>query len=133
MEPSEAELLSPRLERIGQIAVNAHDIERATAFYRDVLGLGFLFPAGTMAFFDCGGVWLMLGIASSPDFDHPSSVLYFDVADIDATHRTLAARGVEFTSRPHLVHRDSTRHLYLAFFRDSEGNTLALRTWKAAS
>jgi predicted enzyme related to lactoylglutathione lyase len=86
-----------------------------------------------MAFFDCAGTWLMLGIASSPEFDHPSSILYFDVADIDATHARLAAQWVEFTSRPHLVHRDAARHLYLAFFRDSEGNTLALRCWKAAT
>ena len=119
-----------RLSKIGQIAVNAHDIERATAFYRDVLRVPFLFPAGTMSFFDCSGTWLMLGIASSPEFDHPSSVLYFDVDDIDAEYERLAARGVEFTSKPHFVHHQPDRSLFLAFFKDSEENTLALRSWK---
>jgi methylmalonyl-CoA/ethylmalonyl-CoA epimerase len=118
------------LARIGQIAVNAKDIDRATAFYRDVLKVPFLFPAGTMSFFDCSGTWLMLGIASSPEFDHPSSVLYFDVDDIDAEYQRLAGQGVEFSSKPHFVHKMPDRSLYLAFFNDTEGNTLALRTWK---
>jgi methylmalonyl-CoA/ethylmalonyl-CoA epimerase len=122
----------PQLAKIGQISINAHDIDRATAFYRDVLGVPFLFAAGTMSFFDCSGTWLMLGVASSPEFDHPSSILYFDVDDIDSEHQRLAAQGVAFPSKPHLVHREATRHLYLAFFHDGEGNTHALRTWKPA-
>jgi methylmalonyl-CoA/ethylmalonyl-CoA epimerase len=120
------------LGRIAQVAVNARSIDRATAFYRDTLGMTHLFSAPPkMAFFDCAGVWLMLGEAESEEFDHPSSVLYFEVADIDAAHRALAARGVEFRDSPHLVHRAPDWELWLAFFRDSEGNTHALRERRA--
>lgn len=118
------------LGKIGQIAVNAKDIERATAFYRDKLGMTLLFAAPPgMAFFDAGGTWLMLSIPSAPEFDHPSSILYFEVPDIRAAHQALTARGVEFRSEPHLLTRMGNRELWLADFRDSEGNTHALRSW----
>ena len=65
------------------------DVERATAFYRDVLGLPLLFTVPSMAFFDCGGVRLMLGTASSPEYDHPSSIFYFRVPDIQAGYQRL--------------------------------------------
>ena len=115
------------LDRIGQIAMNAHDVERATAFYRDVLGMRFLFAApGGLAFFDCGGIRLMLGRAESPEFDHPGSILYFKVDDIQAAHATLAGRGVAFREAPHKVASLADHDLWLGFFRDSEGNFLAL-------
>jgi predicted enzyme related to lactoylglutathione lyase len=111
---------------IGQIAVNAHDLPRAVRFYRDALGLSFLFEVSGMAFFDCAGIRVLLGPASSPEFDHPSSVLYFRVPDIRAAHAELAARGVEFVEEPNLVAKLPDHELWLAFFRDTEGNTLAL-------
>jgi predicted enzyme related to lactoylglutathione lyase len=117
---------SPGLSQIGQIAVNAYDTDRAIAFYRDTLGMTFLFQAGTLGFFDCGGVRLMLSPPESPEFDHPASVLYFKVADIQASHRTLVARGVTFIGEPHVIHRTPQYDLWMAFFKDSEGNTLAL-------
>jgi len=124
---------SAGLGRIGQIAVNAHDLERATAFYRDRLGLPFLFQVPGMAFFRCGDLTLMLGLPSEPEFDHPASILYFDVPDIDAAHRALVERGVSFRSKPHLVHREAEREMRLAFFVDTEGNTLALMSWTGAA
>ena len=114
------------LARLGQIAITVHDLDRATAFYRDVLGLPFLFRAPNLAFFDCGGVRLMLGLPERAEPDHPSSILYFSVADIDAAHAALAARGVSFTDRPHLIAKMPDHDLWMAFFTDSEGNTLAL-------
>ncbi|MEJ2204660.1 MAG: VOC family protein [Gemmatimonadota bacterium] len=114
------------LGAIGQIAVNATDIDRATTFYRDTLGLPHLFRAGTMSFFDCGGIRLMLGIAESPEFDHPSSILYFRVEDIAEAHSTLTERGVAFVHEPRAVHAAEDHDLWLAFFRDSEDNVLAL-------
>ncbi|MGE3888591.1 MAG: VOC family protein [Vicinamibacterales bacterium] len=114
------------LSTIGQISMNARDIARATAFYRDVLGLKSLFSAGTMSFFDCGGTRLMLGLPSGPEYDHPGSILYFKVDDIAAVHETLAGRGVNFKSAPHLVARLPDHELWMAFFGDTEGNTLAL-------
>lgn len=118
------------LSRIGQIAVNVQDLDRAVAFYRDVLQIKFLFAAPRLAFFDAGGTWLMLSPPEIPEFDHPASILYFDVDDIAAEHRRLKAKQVEFRTEPHAVHRDGTRELWLADFRDGEGNTFCLRTWK---
>jgi predicted enzyme related to lactoylglutathione lyase len=113
------------LGTIGQISMRAHDIERATAFYADTLGLRLLFRAGTLSFFDCGGVRLMLSLPE-PDFDHPGSVLYFKVDDIDAAHADLKSRGVEFIDAPHLIAKLPDHELWMAFFKDSEGNPLAL-------
>jgi methylmalonyl-CoA/ethylmalonyl-CoA epimerase len=117
---------STRLARISQIAVNAQDLERAVAFYRDALRLPLQFQVEGMAFFDCAGQRLMVGLPSAPEYDHPSSILYFEVDDIDATWTELLARGVEGRRAPFLVHQAEDHELWLAFFRDTEGNTLAL-------
>lgn len=115
------------LKQIGQIALNVRDVPRAVAFYRDVLGMQHLFDAGpTLSFFDCGGVRLMLGSASQPQFDHPGSILYYKVEDIGAAHQELLGRGVHFEQAPHLVARLPTHELWLAFARDTEGNLFAL-------
>lgn len=110
-----------------QISMNAHDIGRATAFYRDRLGVRLLFEVPPkMAFFDCGGVRLMLSLPEGAQYDHPGSILYFRVADIQEAHATLVARGVPFVTEPHLIARMPDHELWLADFSDSEGNTLAL-------
>jgi methylmalonyl-CoA/ethylmalonyl-CoA epimerase len=114
------------LTSIGQIAINVHDLERALAFYRDTLELRHLFTAGSLAFFDCGGVRLMLSPPEKPEFDHPGSVLYFKVAAIEEAYRELTGRGVSFIEGPHLIAKMPDHELWMAFFRDSEGNTLAL-------
>jgi methylmalonyl-CoA/ethylmalonyl-CoA epimerase len=115
------------LQRIRQIAIRVHDVPRAVRFYRDVLELPFLFEAGPkMAFFDCGGVRLMLSTAEEAEFDHPGSILYYLVDDIVATHRTLTERGVTFVDEPHLLARLPDHELWLTAFKDSEGNHLAL-------
>ncbi len=114
------------LAQIGQIAITAHDVDRATAFYRDVLGLRHLFRAGQLSFFDCGGVRLMLDKPEKPEFDHPSSILYFRVADIQATRARLAAGGARFVDEPHVIAPMPTYDLWMTFFRDSEDNLLAL-------
>lgn len=111
---------------VGQIAINAQDIDRATTFYRDALGLKHLFSVPKMAFFDCGGTRLMLSLPETAQFDHPSSILYFTVNDIQVMHEQMVARGVRFESPPHLVAPMKTHDLWMAFFVDSEGNTLAL-------
>jgi len=115
-----------RLDRIMQIAVNVKDVDRATAFYRDALGLKFLFSAPGLAFFDSGGVRLMLAKPERPDLDHPSSVFYFQVGNIEDAHRALDGRGVHFLTKPYVVHRAADYDLWLAEFRDSEENILAL-------
>ena len=119
-----------QLSTIGQIAMVVQDVPRATAFYRDRLGMRFLFEFPGLAFFDCGGVRLMLSRAEKPEFDHPGSVLYFKVDDIDAAHAELTARGVTFIDKPHLLAKLPDHELWMAFFSDSEGNTLALMNEK---
>lgn len=119
-------LESIRLTGIGQIAVNVRDVEGAVAFYRDALGLRFLFEVPGLAFFDCGGVRLMLSRPESGEFDHPSSVLYFRVADIRAAHGALAARGVAFRDGPHKIADMPDHELWMAFFEDGQSNVMAL-------
>ena len=121
----------PGLAAIGQIAVNATDIPRAVRFYRDSLGMRLLFEAPPkMAFFDASGVRLMLSLPETREFDHPGSVLYFRVDDIDASYSALSERGVNFLDKPHLIARMPDHELWMTFFKDSEGNTLALMAEK---
>ena len=121
-----------RLSAIKQVSMNARDLPRATAFYRDRLGVAHLFDAPpAMSFFDCAGVRLLLGVAEKPELAHPGSILYFGVEDIDAAHGELESRGVKFRARPHLAARTPGREVWIDFFDDSEGNTLALICEKA--
>ena len=109
---------------MGQIAVTVEDVERATAFYRDVLGVPFLFDAPGLAFFDLDGTRLML---SRPEGVGPSaSLLYFRTADIQASHEALLSHGVEFLEAPQVVHRTDSYELSIGSFYDSEGNVMAI-------
>jgi methylmalonyl-CoA/ethylmalonyl-CoA epimerase len=115
------------ITRLGQIAINVKDVERAASFYQDVLGLKLLFKAPPgLAFFDCGGVRLMLDRAEKSEFAHPSSILYFAVANIQDAHRSLKAKNVHFEDEPHIIAKMPTHDLWMTFFRDSEDNLLAL-------
>ena len=121
----------PGLAAIGQVAMNAHDIPRAVRFYRDALGMRLLFEVlPKMAFFDCAGVRLMLSLPEREEYDHAGSVLYFRVDDIDQAYTGFTERGVTFIDQPHLVARMPDHELWMTFFRDTEGNTLALMSEK---
>jgi methylmalonyl-CoA/ethylmalonyl-CoA epimerase len=131
---------------IGQITLTVQDIGRATKFYGETLGLPFLFRAPpALAFFDCGGLRLMLSEperkdggsgpggagraaqgAAPPAPGAPASVLYFRVDDIDAAHREISSRGAVFADQPHLIARMPDHELWMTFFHDPDGNTLAL-------
>lgn len=117
---------SPVLTGIGQIAINVKDLDRAVAFYRDVLGMRYLFPIPRAAFFDCGGTRLMLGLPETAEFDHAASVIYYRVTDIHATFARFSSNGVVFEGEPHLIARMPDHELWMAFFRDTEDNLLAL-------
>lgn len=115
------------IARLGQIQIRAHDVERAAAFYENVLGLALLFKAPPgLAFFDCGGVRLMLDHPERPEFDHAGSILYFAVPDIQSAYAKLKQSGVRFEDEPHLIARMPDHDLWMTFFRDSEENLLAL-------
>jgi predicted enzyme related to lactoylglutathione lyase len=115
------------LSAIEQIAVNAQDIERAVAFYRDKLGMKHLFTVPpNLAFFDCDGIRLMLSLPAKPEFDHASSIIYFRVDDILIAYAILSERGVQFEKKPIFVADMGTYDLWIGSFRDSENNLLAL-------
>ena len=115
------------ITRIGQIAINVKNVERATAFYQEKLGLTLLFKAPpSLSFFDCGGVRLMLQVPEKPEFDHPNSILYLSVPDIQATQSKLKQYEVGFEDEPHVIAKMPAHDLWITSFRDSEGNLLAL-------
>lgn len=114
------------LDRIGQIAIPVRDLERAIAFYRDDLGMRFLFQAPPgLGFLDCGGIRIMLDGAAA-DRAGQASILYYRVHDLDTAHRALRDRGITFEADPHLVARMPDHELWMAFLRDPDGNLLAL-------
>jgi methylmalonyl-CoA/ethylmalonyl-CoA epimerase len=115
------------LTRVLQIAVNVKDLKRAVAFYRDVLGLRFLFEAPPqLAFFDCGGVRLMLTVPETKEIALLSSMIYFQVGDIDATYARLSSAGARVLEKPVMIAKMSDHDLWLAAFYDSEGNMLGI-------
>lgn len=114
------------LSRIGQIAVSVKDLEQATAFYRDKLGMKYLFTANGMAFFDSGGMRLMLARLNDAATAHTNSVIYFKVDDIQEAYKTLSARGVRFEEQPELAAKTEKFNLWLACFKDPENNDLCL-------
>lgn len=115
------------ITRLGQIQMRAHDVDRAANFYQDVLGLKLLFKAPpNLAFFDCGGVRLMIDKPEKPEFDHSGSILYFAVPDIQAAHAKMKEHAVKFEDEPHVIARMPDHDLWMTFFRDSEDNLLAL-------
>ncbi|MDF1514935.1 MAG: VOC family protein [Anaerolineae bacterium] len=118
------------LSDIGQIAVTVQDLDLAIEFYREKLGAPFLFQVPNLAFFDCHGIRLMLGLPESPGAGSVNSVIYFKVADIENAYQTLTDRGVPFTDDPHIVAKMSDHDLWMAFFRDPDGNNLALMSEK---
>jgi methylmalonyl-CoA/ethylmalonyl-CoA epimerase len=110
---------------VGQIAVTVKDLDRAVTFYRDVLGLPFLFEASQMAFFDCSGTRLMLTPADNPDATW-NSIIYYKTDTIQRSAEVLAVRGVKFEAQPRMIAKMPDHELWMAFFRDSEGNLAAL-------
>lgn len=113
------------LATIGQIALTVTDVDRAIAFYRDILGMKLLFQVPNMGFFDCGGIRLMISGSEKPG-EHHGSVIYFKVPDIQQAHESLLQRGALFEGAPHLVARMPDHELWMAFFRDADRNLLAL-------
>jgi catechol 2,3-dioxygenase-like lactoylglutathione lyase family enzyme len=113
------------LGRIGQIALTVSDIGRAVTFYRDSLGMRFLFQVPNLAFFDCDGIRLMLSLPEKTA-EGSSSVIYYKVADIQEAFQTLASRGVAFEGEPHSIAKMPDHELWMAFFRDPDRNLLAL-------
>ncbi len=117
--------MSANVTSIGQIAVTVQDLARAIRFYRDTLGLKYLFEASNMAFFDCDGTRLMLSTTEKPDSTY-GSIIYYKTDNIEAAAEAMRAQGVQFESPPHMIAKMPDHDLWMAFLRDTEGNLLAL-------
>ena len=113
------------LHQIGQIRIQVTDVDRAVGFYRDTLGMSFLYAFPGMGFFDVDGVRLMLVEPEGREFGGVSAI-YYRVDDIGQAVKTLESRGVTFDDQPHVVHRDPAYDLWMAFLRDPDGNIVAL-------
>ena len=114
------------IQKIGQIGVPIKDLDRAILFYRDILGLPLLFSTDRMAFFDCNGVRLFLSLPEKEEFAHASSIIYFQVENIKRSYENLLEKGVSIIDEPHLVAKIGQTENWMAFFKDTEGNTHAL-------
>jgi methylmalonyl-CoA/ethylmalonyl-CoA epimerase len=121
------------LSTLGQLSINVRDLPRATTFYRDALGMPFLFEVPKMAFFDLDGVRLMLASPEGAGTEQAGSILYFKVEDLPEAHGELSSRGVLFDTAPTLVADMGDHELWMAFFKDSEENQLALMSEVAKS
>jgi len=114
------------LNQIGQIAVPVNDIERSITFYRDILGMRFLFQAPPgLAFFDCAGVRLMLD-APAKENAGKGSIIYYKVDELQETYESLSSRGLIFEAEPHLIAKMPDHELWMAFFRDPDKNLIGL-------
>ena len=112
---------------LGQIAISVKDVDRATAFYRDVVGLQLLFTAPPgLAFLQCGAVRVMLARPEKEGEPQGSSVLYFSVPDIQAAYRRMKERGAKFEDEPHLIAKMPSHDLWMVFFRDTEANLMGM-------
>lgn len=112
---------------VGQLAIPVADLERSLQFYRDVLGLRFLFQAPPgLAFLDCGGVRLMLSRAQEREATPPAGVVYYRVSDLNPAYEALRQRGARFVDEPHLIARMSDHELWMVFLRDPDGHLLGL-------
>lgn len=116
------------IRNVGQISVTVRDLSRAITFYRDVLELEYIWETNGMAFFQCGEARLMLAVPENSDFEHPSSVVYYNVDDINGAYHDLVSRGVVFKGPPHEIGKLGDHTIMMAFFSDSEGNVVAIQS-----
>jgi methylmalonyl-CoA/ethylmalonyl-CoA epimerase len=114
------------LNHIGQIALPVRDVDRSETFYEKTIGLRKLYRFGDLSFFDCAGVRLLLDKTHDPANFKPQGCIYFRCADIAFAVGELTKRGVAFASKPHSIGKMDDHDLWMAFFTDPDGHTLAL-------
>lgn len=114
------------IQKVGQISVPVKDLNRAIDFYQGKLDLPLLFHTDNMAFFECNGLRLLLSLPEKEEFDHPSSIIYFQVTNIKETYERLVNKEVIFIDEPHVVAKMGHTETWMVFFKDTEDNTHAL-------
>ena len=118
-----------KIHGVGQISISVTDVDRAVEFYRDTLGIDFLFQVpGTnpMAFFNCAGTRLYINQPENPEHATGSSVIYFTVDSAHEAAEELKSKGVQLESEPHIIHQTENFTLWMAFFEDPDGNLMSL-------
>jgi len=120
------------LSKIAQVALTTRNLRNAVAFYRDVLGLKLMFEVSGMAFFEAAGIRLMVGQSETDKPVQNDTILYFDAGDWNATETALERRGVKFERPADIVQRAEGKEHALRFFKDPDGNMLAIMGWRAA-
>lgn len=114
------------IQGIGQVSIPVHNMSEAVEFYESKLGLEKWFSTDNMAFFNCNGIRLLLSIPENQEFDHKSSIVYFQVEDINHSYEKLSGLDVQFDGKPHIVAKMGQTETWMAFFKDPDGNTHAL-------
>ncbi|MDP4553018.1 VOC family protein [Alkalihalobacillus macyae] len=114
------------INRVSQIGIPVQKMERAVQFYKEFLELQLLFETNTMAFFNCDGLRLLLSLSENETFANKSSIVYFEVDEIETTYTRLQKNGVQFLGKPHVVAKMDDTETWMAFFQDSEQNTHAI-------
>lgn len=114
------------IQKVGQIGIPVKDLNRALEFYKEKLSLSLLFNTDRLAFFDCNGLRLFLSVPETEEFNHPSSVIYFQVNDIKESYEQLLRKEVTFIDEPHIVGKMGNTEIWMAFFKDTENNIHAL-------
>ncbi|WP_078381992.1 VOC family protein [Sutcliffiella halmapala] len=114
------------IQNVGQIGIPVKDLNRALDFYKEKLGLSLLFNTDNMAFFECNGLRLMLTLPEKEEFANSSSVIYFQVNNIQDTYEHLIDKEVTLIDKPHVVAKVGQTETWMVFFKDTEDNTHAL-------
>ncbi|UQW96223.1 VOC family protein [Rummeliibacillus sp. G93] len=114
------------IQKVGQVGIPVKDLDKAIHFYKDILGLSLLFKTDSMAFFECNGLRLLLSLPEKEEFTNSSSVIYFQVENINKIYGYLVGENVTFIDEPHVVSRIGHTETWMAFFKDTENNTHAL-------
>lgn len=114
------------IKRVGQVSIPVHNIEKSVTFYKEKLGLLVLYEGENMALLECSGLRLILSLPEKAEFDHPSSIIYFEVQDIQMAYERLLEKGIAFTQKPHCIAKMENIETWMAFFRDPDGNTQAI-------
>jgi predicted enzyme related to lactoylglutathione lyase len=114
------------LSEIGQIAVTVHDLNSAEKFYREKLGMKFMYRFPNLVFFDCGGVRLMLGLPENPEQDHPGSIIYFKVQDLIEAYSHFKKNLVEIIQEPQQVAKTGSVIIKMMFIKDPDNNPIGV-------
>ena len=119
--------MTNRVEGVRQIAVTVADVDQALAFYRDILGLEFLFaPSPELAFVDAGNVRIMLSVPQGAGTVGANSIIYFAVDGIEDAFSRFVEAGAKCEREPALAARMPDHELWIGFLRDPDGNLVGV-------